>query len=163
MALDVEKMKSYQAPRAAPFLEFREPDGDVFYAYRIKAEGNITTRENKKFPNPDGSPRIEKHAVFILVDFKPAKKISRTRKAKDELLEVGKKYTVNLSRHASLERQFSDFATIDGVTFDVMNKGKNRTKKGIQFTDYVVLVASGMLDSSRLKSRLVEVIFKLVR
>ena len=151
-ALDIEKLKEHKST-GTPFLEFRKPDGETFYAYAVKPTEDIRNHESKRFN------RIEKHAIVTVLDLKPdGAAVPRTRRNEGEFVEVGQSYSVNFSRHTVLKRAILQLDPIGGKVLHIMNRGTRKSSKpgGKDYTDYVVLVATGEMKMSQLLALNVE-------
>lgn len=141
--LDIDKLKEYK-PAGAPFLEFRDPDEDTFYAYSLKPIEDLRNFESKLFN------RVERHAIVQIVDLKPdGAAVPRTRRNEGEFVEVGATYSVNFSRHAVLKREMEKLSPIKGRIFHIMNRGKRRGKKN-DYLDYVVIPVTSEMHSIQL-------------
>lgn len=127
-------------------MNFAAPDGDKFFAYRIKFLEDLRNVESKRFN------RVEKHATVKVLVVKPdGAAILRLHNKPGEYVEVGKDYVVNVSRHTVLARKFTSYESLAGKTFDVMNRGKTPSKSGGKdYQDYVVLAAEGEMSAKQL-------------
>lgn len=144
--LDIEKLKEHKSA-GAPFMEFRDPDGDTFYAYALKATEDLRNHESKRFN------RIEKHAIVTILALKPeGAAVPRTRRNEGEFVEVGQSYSVNFSRHTVLKRATLQLDPIGGKVLHVMNRGKRKSAKpgGKDYWDYVVVPVTGEMNVSQL-------------
>jgi len=150
--LDIEKMKEHKST-GAPFLEFREPDDDTFYAYAVKPVEDLRNFESKRFN------RIERHAIIEILDLKPeGAAVPRTRRNEGEFIEIGQSYSVNFSRHAVLKREMEKLDPVKGKTIHIMNRGKRKPTKagGKEYWDYVVILVTGEMKMSQLLALQVE-------
>jgi len=144
--LDITKLKEHKSA-GAPFLEFRDPDGDTFYAYAVKPIEDLRNFESRKFN------RIERHAIVEIVDLKPdGAAISRTRRNEGQFVEIGASYSVNFSRHTVLKREMEKLDPIKGKVLHIMNRGLRKAAKvgGKDYTDYVVLAVTGEMKMGQL-------------
>lgn len=152
-------MKDFKPALGLPFLQFLPPEKhgkeETFYAYLVKAVGDPYDFAGKDM---QGAPKAEKHQVFEILELKPEGAAILRLLKKEEFVEVGKKYRVNLTQHASLWSGFSKLLPIDGKDFAVMNKGKGKTKLGKPFWMYVVMPSAGEMTIGQLRSYHVAVI-----
>ena len=137
------KLKEHKSA-GAPFLEFRDPDGDMFYAYAVKPIEDLRNFESKKFN------RIERHAIVQIVDLKPdGAAVPRTRRNEGDFVEVGASYSVNFSRHSVLKREMEKLSPVKGKVFHIMNRGKRQGKKNA-YWDYVIIPVTGEMRVGQL-------------
>lgn len=142
--IDMEKLKTH-VTRGLPYLEFMEPDGEVYFGYALKALTDLRTVESKKFN------RMEKHASFLVIGLAPVgAAIPRTRKNSDEYVEIGQSYQVNCSRHTVLQRRLQEFDPLEGKILQVMNRGDTVGKENV-YKDYVVLLIGGEMTAKQLR------------
>lgn len=144
--LDITKLKEHKSA-GAPFLEFRDPDGDTFYAYAVQPTEDLRNHESQRFN------RIERHAIVKIVDLKPdGAAVPRTRRNEGQFVEVGAVYSVNFSRHTVLKRAAESLDPIKGKVFHVMNRGKRDSAKagGKPYWDYVMLPVEGEMKMGQL-------------
>jgi len=127
-------------------MDFAAPQGDKFFAYRIKFLEDLRNVESKRFN------RVEKHATVKVLAIKPdGAAIPRLHNKPGEYVEIGKDYMLNTSRHTVLAREFASYESLNGRTFDVMNRGKATSKSsGKDYQDYVILVAEGEMSAKQL-------------
>lgn len=144
--LNIEAMKEHKST-GSPFLEFRDPDGDTFFAYAVRSTEDLRNHESKRFN------RVERHAMVTILDLKPeGAAVPRTRRNEGEFVEIGESYNVNFSRHTVLKNEINKLDPIGGKTLHIMNRGKRKSSKpgGKDYTDYVVLVATGEMKMGQL-------------
>ena len=117
--IDIEKLKKYKGERR-PFLKFKPPDGNTYYAYAVKFEEEPRTVFNKRFN------REETHVNVELL-----------KTVNDEEQKEGK-YVLNI-QHASLKRQLEAQTPLTDKIFLIMHRGKVKTKSGKRVIDYAVM------------------------
>ena len=128
-------------------MEFRDPDGDTFYAYALKPLEDLRNFESKRFN------RVERHAVVTILDLKPdGAAVPRTRRNEGDFVEIGASYSVNFSRHTVLNRETAKLDPIGGKILHIMNRGKRKPAKagGKEYWDYAVVAVTGEMRVSQL-------------
>jgi len=141
--LDIESLKEYKGS-GAPFMEFKEPEGDDFVAYTFVALEDLRKSFSERF-NKD-----ELHAQVRIEKILPeGAAVPRMKSKPSEFVEVGKTYTVNFSRHSPLEKKIQRFSPLKGKKFQAMNRGKAKYK-GKPYTDYVVVQLSEEMTAEQL-------------
>lgn len=150
--LDITKLKEHKSA-GAPFLEFRDPDGDTFYAYAVKPTEDLRNFESKRFN------RIERHAIVKILDLKPdGAAVPRTRRNEGQFVEIGASYSVNFSRHTVLKRAVEALDPIKGKVIHIMNRGKRKSAKpgGKDYWDYVAIPVTGEMRVGQLLALMVD-------
>lgn len=140
--IDIAKMREHKATPRRKFLKLKPPDGNTFYAYRVKmvAEPEDIDRVTQ------WGPRTETHV-----------NVEVTEVVNDKDVPKGD-YRLNITP-AMLKRIFEDLAskaTLVGRAFDIMHRGKIKTSKGMWCNDYVVIEQEGKLTINKLIAQLLE-------